>query len=140
VPRQRTVFLLLSLVVAGGLAARPLRRVILPMPLDHCTSRRFDSRAWGASPPVRSQSTPRLCMVDDLLRQHALVGLTIAQAVELLGKPPETSYFRKYGLVYFLGAEGGFGWCRLAVAAAAGGQHWARHRAAPCHRLSVAVA
>ncbi len=46
-------------------------------------------------------------MIDDLLRQHALVGLTRAQAVELLGKPPETSYFREYGLVYFLGAEGG---------------------------------
>ena len=46
-------------------------------------------------------------MVDDLLRRHALVGLTRAQVVALLGRPTETTYFRDYALVYYLGPESG---------------------------------
>ena len=46
-------------------------------------------------------------MVDDLLRRHALVGLTRAEVVALLGRHTETTYFRDYALVYYLGPEGG---------------------------------
>ncbi len=46
-------------------------------------------------------------MVDDLLRQNRLVGITRTEVVALLGTPAQTGYFREYDLVYWLGPERG---------------------------------
>jgi hypothetical protein len=47
-------------------------------------------------------------MVDDLLRHHELGSMTRAAVVALLGPPTQTTYFRDYDLVYWLGPERGF--------------------------------
>ena len=103
----RKAILLGSVAVLAVFSARPLRRALSPGVHDKCVTRTFDARAWSSSPEDRSPATPRLCMVDDLLRRHALVGWTRAQVVALLGRPTETTYFRDYALVYYLGPEGG---------------------------------
>jgi len=72
-------------------------------------SDRFDSHAWRAS-LLRDDDDPiRLKMVDSLLEQHRLQGMSRDQIVSLIGKPPKTEYFKQYDFVYWLGPErGGF--------------------------------
>ena len=69
--------------------------------------RRFDQEAWwraGYSPTPGAEPV-RLRMVDDLLARRLIDGKTRAEVIALLGPPPETSYFRQYDLVYWLGPE-----------------------------------
>ena len=46
-------------------------------------------------------------MVDSLVKSRRLDGLTRAQVILLLGKPPKTGYFNDWPLVYWLGYERG---------------------------------
>src|ERR1041385_3056232 len=67
----------------------------------------FDSEAWKAS-LLREDHTPiRLEMVDSLLEQNHLQGMSRDEVFSLIGKTPETPYFNKYDLVYWLGPERG---------------------------------
>lgn len=51
----------------------------------------------------------RVDMVDNLLENHDLMGMTKEEVVLLLGKDTETEYFKADGnLVYYLGPERGF--------------------------------
>ena len=103
---SRTAVGVLALVIAiGGL--RALRRVLLPLPLDRCTERRFDTAVWQSRTQTFTAAAPRGCMVDDLLRRHELVGAPRAVVVRLLGEPDSTDSFREYDLVYWLGPERG---------------------------------
>lgn len=54
------------------------------------------------------ESEARQGMVDGFLQNHNPVGLTREEVVELLGEPPETTYFSDYDLVYWVGIERGF--------------------------------
>jgi hypothetical protein len=87
---------------------RALRRELLPLPMDRCRVNRFDAAAWRDSARVYSAAAVRGCMVDDLLDRHPMVGRSRAEVVALLGEPKPTSYFKEYGLVYWLGPERGF--------------------------------
>lgn len=66
----------------------------------------FDPTAWRDKTLI--PQGVRLGMADRLLARGTLRGKTRAQVVEMLGKPPETEYFREYDLVYWLGPERGF--------------------------------
>jgi len=70
-------------------------------------SMRFDSAAWKASlSRDDDDANPiRLQMVDSLLAQHHLQGMSREQVVALLGKPPEAQYFKDSDFVYWLGPE-----------------------------------
>jgi hypothetical protein len=47
-------------------------------------------------------------MADRILAWGTLRGKSRSQVIKLLGEPPETGYFRKWELVYYLGPERGF--------------------------------
>lgn len=66
---------------------------------------RFDSEVWKS---VSDNDPGKLAMVDDLLAQNILVGMTRPEIDALLGTPPQTSYFRDFDYVYWLGPERGF--------------------------------
>jgi outer membrane protein assembly factor BamE (lipoprotein component of BamABCDE complex) len=101
--------LAITLIVAcvGLVGLHYLRLYLLPMPLDRCTSRRFDGNVWRDSIRAYSDAAPRGCMVDDLLAHTQFRGKTRADVVALLGEPRPTSYFKDYDLVYWLGPERG---------------------------------
>lgn len=77
--------LAILVVIVGMIGLRALRRVFLPLPMDRCVERRFDSAVWQDRTQAFTAAAPRGCMVDDLLRRHELVGQSRAAAVRLLG-------------------------------------------------------
>ena len=95
------------LAYAGGFFALPVA-VLLSWPIvsDYSSRIPFDGTTW------RQENTQpqglRVRMVDDLLRQHSLVGMTRGEVNALLGVPPKTEYFSEYEYVYWLGPERGF--------------------------------
>ena len=51
----------------------------------------------------------KVYMVDDLLTDYSLSGMTRAEVISLLGTPTETEYFKSdQNMVYYLGNERGF--------------------------------
>lgn len=63
----------------------------------------FESSEWKAHLNDRDIAKQR--MVEDLFSAHKLVGMSIKEVEELLGKPPKTGYFKDYDYVYWLGPE-----------------------------------
>lgn len=63
--------------------------------------RAFDGAEWAAD--LRGGTGTRQAMADRLLAQRTLIGLTRAEAVNLLGEPPPTGYSSDWDLVYWLG-------------------------------------
>lgn len=63
----------------------------------------FDSKIWQNH--LTDKDTTKQIMVDHLLSKYQLVGMTQAKIDELLGKPPQTEYFKDYDYVYWLGPE-----------------------------------
>jgi hypothetical protein len=84
--------------------------IAFPMIDDYAHRIPFDSTMWKDSTRVfvGSEWPPRLCMVDDLLARHRLVGMRRPEIVSLLGDSPPKRYFRNHSLVYWLGPERGF--------------------------------
>jgi outer membrane protein assembly factor BamE (lipoprotein component of BamABCDE complex) len=63
----------------------------------------FTPERWQASPEER------VLIVDDLLVEQQLKGMTQAQVTQLLGPPTQTNYFKEANnVVYYLGAERSF--------------------------------
>ena len=77
-----------------------------PMVDDYIHRTPFDPIRWK-NEESNFKKAVRIRMVDDLLKTHTLIGMTKEQINELLGVPPETSYFREYDYVYWLGPERG---------------------------------
>ena len=68
----------------------------------------FDSEVWK-DPKVQSLNNPmRIRMVDDLLWEYDLEGMTSKEVTELLGPTDKTDYFSSWDFVYWLGPERGF--------------------------------
>jgi outer membrane protein assembly factor BamE (lipoprotein component of BamABCDE complex) len=65
----------------------------------------FDSAVWKASPVKLSYDSIRLRMVDDLMKNHTLEGMSRTEIVDLLGEPDTTPHFHDYDMVYQLGQE-----------------------------------
>jgi hypothetical protein len=69
----------------------------------------FDRAVWraGEDAPFNSDA-PRLRMANGLIASGELLGRTRAELEAMLGPPSNTSKFREYRLVYWLGPERGF--------------------------------
>ena len=93
--------IVLAVAILGIYLASPSTR-------EYAARQSFDSARWQAS--LRNEETEpiRLRMIDDLLQNHQLEGRTKAEIHALLGKPPETPYFKDYEYVYWLGPERGY--------------------------------
>ncbi len=78
----------------------------MPVVKDYASRQPFDPIVWKAE-NTHSAKGIRVHMVDDLLRKHALVGMSQSQVDALLGVPPSSEYFREYDYVYWLGQERG---------------------------------
>ena len=86
-------------VFLGGIFARDTA-------VEYLAREAFDSAAW--QDPDRVKDAARIRMVDDLLGTTNLKSKSRDEIVALLGEPDETSYFRRWDLVYWLGPERGF--------------------------------
>ncbi|MBD2096142.1 hypothetical protein H6F90_13445 [Trichocoleus sp. FACHB-591] len=100
-------FIFVCLLIAGYFGLRTLRQILLPLPLDRCESKRFESADWQERSQSHSPAAVRGCMVDDLLKRHTLVGKSRSEVIALLGQPDTTDYFQDCDLVYWLGPEQG---------------------------------
>jgi len=69
----------------------------------------FDSSVWKSTPSSASLpgGATRQRMVDDLLWDHPLTGLTRTEVEAIIGTADTTAYFREYDMVYHLGPERG---------------------------------
>lgn len=68
----------------------------------------FDVAVWRAGETADIDDAPRLRMADGLVKSGALLGKSRAELEAMLGRPTETSKWRDYDLVYWLGPERGF--------------------------------
>jgi len=93
-------FVAVLVFLASSMALTPALR-------DYASRTSFDSAAWKAENGPGPRGA-RVHMVDDLLRQRKLVGMTRREINGLLGVPPPTPYFADYEYVYWLGPERGF--------------------------------
>ena len=110
--RRRPMWLILAALigtVAGTLlVAWLLISPTLRMPYGEIDPLEFESARWKAAPNNEfSHHSVRLRMADSFLAQQQPIGKTRQQIVELLGEPNDTSYFRDYDMVYYLGQERG---------------------------------
>jgi amino acid transporter len=63
---------------------------------------RFTAERW------LNDDEERVYLVDDLINEHELIGMTKEEVFTLLGSPTETEYFKEEdNVVYYLGAERG---------------------------------
>ena len=67
----------------------------------------FIQSQWMDTTMARGKLAVRGCMVDDLLDQHELRGMTRAQVVAIIGDPDSVSDLAEYDMVYWLGPERG---------------------------------
>ena len=99
----------IGLYIAGAML--PIVAIILiflaPNISEYVNHTSFESTAWKQAGEDWDNPV-RLRMVDDLLDEHELKGMSKERIIELLGEPPETEYFREYDFVYWLGPERGF--------------------------------
>lgn len=63
----------------------------------------FESSTWKVH--LDGKEPTKQYMVDDLLSRYQLVGMRDNEIEELLGRPPQTNYFKDYDYVYWLGPE-----------------------------------
>ena len=67
----------------------------------------FDSSAWKVQRRDFQDKT-RCSMVDSLLKEHPLRGLSKAEVITLLGPQDDPSYFKSWDLRYWMGQQHGF--------------------------------
>jgi hypothetical protein len=103
--RKLVVKIILSVSGAAILAYILMISFLLFVPKlkSYVNQTAFDSRQWQIH--LTDRDTIKQKMVNDLLSNHQLIGMTQTNIDELLGKPPQTSYFKDYDYVYWLGPE-----------------------------------
>lgn len=106
-PSLKLKIILSICLVATAVGAVALGFLFLsPAIEEYASQTRFESAAWKAA--EGQQAGIRIHMIDDLLQNFQLVGMTRAEVDSLLGKPEKTPYFSDYEYVYWLGPERGF--------------------------------
>ena len=91
---------------AGGALSLLLVLVLVfagPSLVDRAHRQRFDAPAWGGWVATDAGYSPRLAMVDDLLRRTDFRGWERSRLVTLLGEPDETRSDPDIELQYVLG-------------------------------------
>ena len=69
--------------------------------------RKFESAAWKQASRNGLDKT-RCNMLESLLSEHELIGMTKAEVAGLLGEQDDSGYFRAWDLRYYMGQEHGF--------------------------------
>lgn len=94
----------LVVIVAGSLFVGLI--ISTPSIEEYASRRNFDSGEWQKA--EGGNDDVRIKMMDSLLHDHKVVGMSRSQIDALLGKPGKTPYFSDYEYVYWLGPERGF--------------------------------
>ncbi len=106
---KKSILKIFLWIVFGSLVVYILLLIgifILAPKIESYTNRQyFDSQKWKEN--LTSSSNLKQHMVDDLTAHHTLVGMPQKQIDQLLGKPPQTNYFKEFDYVYRLGPERG---------------------------------
>lgn len=102
----------LAIVVAFGVSGYALWRAYSTARSQLSESRcdghtTFVRSDWMDTTMARGKLAVRGCMVDDLLDQHDLRGMTSAEVIALIGEPEHADVFQEYDMVYWLGPERG---------------------------------
>jgi hypothetical protein len=107
--RLRDYSIPISYVLGIALTYITLTAILFGRPIikDYANRKPFDSKIWKASLVGNFHPDTRLRMVDDLFKKHNLIGMSKNDIDNLLGIPPNTSYFKNYDYVYRLGIERG---------------------------------
>lgn len=88
-------------IVISGLGFSLLFYCVFRLGVNEYESR-FTAERW------LNDDEGRVYLVDDLIKDHELIGKTKEEVFTLLGSPTETEYFKeKDNVVYYLGAERG---------------------------------
>lgn len=99
--------LLLLAILAAGYLLFVGFLIFGPTVKSYTQQTSFDSTQWKNN--LDGQDSVKQKMLQNLLTQHKLIGMTVEDINQLLGAPPKTSYFRDYDYVYWLGPERGLG-------------------------------
>ena len=102
---KRLLIVIALLIALFSFGAASWVYVGLPIPWFLLRSS-FDSAEWKGQKQISDDV--RIRMIDDLLRRYNFQGMTREQVVEILGEPDQTSYFKDWDMVYWLGPERGF--------------------------------
>ena len=97
---KRFLLLIASFAVLIALGISPL---FFGSVVDYVSRRPFDAIAWQDA--SQAQRGIRLRMMDDLLAQHPLEGMTQAQILTLLGEPDDALYIGNRYIAYWLGEK-----------------------------------
>jgi hypothetical protein len=82
--------------------------VVAPTAEDYSHRTTFDAKAWRTRSVDQGVEWPtRLRMIDDLIGKRRLDGLNRAEVLVLLGPADQTSKWKEFDLVYWLGPERG---------------------------------
>lgn len=88
-------------IVAGGIAYFVFHSLsanyVQPMP--------FDSALWKSARANAAGNSTRLRMVDNLMENQTLEGMSKQEIIKLLGEPDETKPPQDFDMVYLLGQE-----------------------------------
>lgn len=93
------IVFLVHVVLVGSLMFGPMMK-------SYFERKTFVSAEWKTH--LDDRNPIKLQMVHNMLSRHQLIGMSIKDVDELLGKPPKSSYFRDYDYVYWLGPERNF--------------------------------
>ena len=85
-----------AIVVAGGIGFWMYRT----------SNRSFDADAWARREQAHDHVAEEIA--DGLLAKTTLRGMARAEVIRMLGMPTETSKFKEWDFVYWLGPERGF--------------------------------
>lgn len=103
--RQKIIFAMVALLALCLLFFIWVWPLYTFLSYDRPPSIRFESVKWKNKGLRESGHPIRIQMVDDLLKNHTLDGISKAEVVGLLGEPDNPGYFKDWDLVYWLGPE-----------------------------------
>ncbi len=79
--------------------------ILRPVVQSYFNRTEFISSKWKGA--LENENSVKINMIDDLLKKHELIGMSMKEIEDLLGRPPQTGYFKEYDFVYWLGPERG---------------------------------
>lgn len=104
----KKAFKILFVVLIGGVVGYFLligTLILRPVAQSYFNRTEFVSSKWKGA--LENENSIKINMIDDLLKKHELIGMSMMEIEDLLGRPPQTGYFKDYDFVYWLGPERG---------------------------------
>lgn len=101
-PKTRNVGILTFFVIV---AASATYFVFHSLSANYVQPMPFDSALWKSARNNTASNSTRLRMVDNLLENQTLEGMSKQDIIKLLGEPDETKSPQDFDMVYLLGQE-----------------------------------